>query len=154
MYYCSPGQRIKDVTSFSCLLQFPRQETKFRFVLRFQRENGEEGKKKETTNARLVNNTKCQVARKRRYFSGGWWCTRAKAKWRGKRLKGKGTKERTRKGETKEIHHRLYFQCYVNAAAYGIMEMVMTTSCATPARFIVSHLSLRPRGIIILIGTT
>lgn len=73
--HCSlaPRQRIKDVTSFSCLLQPPRKGTKFRFVPRQERGRVKKGKKekKMRDGEGLVNNTKRQLARKRRYFSGG-----------------------------------------------------------------------------------
>lgn len=120
--HCPPPsrqRRIKDVTSFSCLLLLPRKGTKFRFVSRQERGGVErkERKKRRWGMGGLVNNTKRQVARKRRYFSG---CTRAgqsNKNERRPRLK-KDEKRRQRKFITGYIYIYIHFQCYVNVVVY------------------------------------
>lgn len=115
-------RRIKDVTSSGAFYSCLGKEENFAAA-----RQGGPGKKWMRDRG-LVNNTKRQVARKRRYFSGGWWCTRAADKGRSKDG-GKGKSKRVEAGkETKEIHQRLYFQWYVNAVAYGIMEIVTTAA--------------------------
>lgn len=107
----------------------------------------------------LVNNTKRQVARKRRYFSG---CTRAaqsNKNERRPRLK-KDEKRRQRKFITSYIYIHIYFQCYVNVVVYrnngerneGLRAIPFPPPGSSIYGF--PRLDSRPRGIIILIGTT